>query len=296
MRALFGMLREAGSEWLADRAPRMGAALAYYITFALAPLMLLAIAIAGFVFGERAARGEILRQLEAWIGKEAATLVQQMILNANQPASGWWATAVGIAILVVGATGLFAELQDQLNAIWKVQVPSDRVLFSFLRERVMAFVMVLVIGFLLIASLVASTAVAVVIDRLEDLQVAFLSRTASLSVSFAIILLLFGLIYRVLPDTNVAWSDVWLGAVVASVLFVAGKYALGMYLVHSAVASAYGAAGSLAVLLMWLYYASQIFLYGAELTKVYARQLRKPANWRPRLEARRGKVTVSAVT
>src|SRR5271168_4332836 len=110
MRALFGLLREAGSEWLADRAPRMGAALAYYITFALAPLMLLAIAIAGFVFGERAARGEVLRQLEAWIGTEAASLVQMMILNASQPASGWWATAVGITVLFVGATGLFAEL------------------------------------------------------------------------------------------------------------------------------------------------------------------------------------------
>jgi membrane protein len=266
------MLREAGSEWLADRAPRMGAALAYYITFALAPLMLLAIAIAGFVFGEQAARGEILRQLEAWIGKDAASLVQTMIMNANQPATGWWATVVGIAVLLVGATGLFAELQDQLNAIWKVQVPPDRLVLSFVRDRLMSFAMILVVGVLLIASLVGSTIVSVVVDQLADRQVAFLSQTASLAVSFVIILLLFALIYRVMPDTTVAWSDVWLGAVVGSVLFVAGKYALGMYLVHSAVASAYGAAGSLAVLLTWLYYASQIFLYGAELTKVYARR------------------------
>jgi membrane protein len=272
MRALFGLLGEAGTEWLADRAPRMGAALAYYITFALAPLMLLAIAIAGFVFGERAARGEILRQLEAWIGTDAAGLVQTMIINANQPATGWWATAVGIVVLFVGATGLFAELQDQLNSIWKVEVRPGRIFLNFLRERAMSFVMVLVIGVLLIASLVASTAVAIFIDQFENLHVAFLSRTASLSVSFAIILFLFALIYRALPDTKVTWRDVWLGATVASLLFLAGNYALGLYLVHSAVASAYGAAGSLAVLLMWLYYASQIFLYGAELTKVYARR------------------------
>ena len=272
MGALFGLLREAGSEWLADRVPRMGAALAYYITFALAPLMLLAIAIAGFVFGEEAARGELLKQLESMIGKDAGGLLQTMIASASQPTSGWWATGVGITILLVGATGLFAELQDQLNTIWKVQVPPDRLVLSFLRDRLLSFAMVLVVGVLLIASMVGSTIVSVFVDRIADRQVAFLSQTASLAVSFVIILLLFALIYRVMPDTTVAWSDVWLGAVVGSVLFVAGKYALGMYLVHSAVASAYGAAGSLAVLLTWLYYASQIFLYGAELTKVYARR------------------------
>jgi membrane protein len=272
MGALFGLLREAGSEWFADRVPRMGAALAYYITFALAPLMLLAIAIAGFVFGEEAARGELLKQLESMIGKDAGGLLQTMIASASQPTSGWWATVVGITILLVGATGVFAELQDQLNTIWKVQVRPGRLVFSFVRDRLMSFAMVLVVGVLLIASLVGSTAVSVVVGRITDRQVAFWSQTASLMVSFVIILLLFALIYRVMPDTKVAWSDVWLGAIVASVLFDAGKYALGMYFVHSAVASAYGAAGSLAVLLTWLYYASQIFLYGAELTKVYARR------------------------
>jgi membrane protein len=286
MSALFGLLRDAGSEWLADRAMRMGAALAYYITFALAPLMLLAIAIAGFVFGEKAARGEVLKQVESMIGEQAGTLLQTMIVSASQPTSGWWATVVGIAILFVGATGLFAELQDQLNAIWKVQVPPDRLVLSFLRDRLLSFAMVLVVGVLLIASLVGSTIVSAVVGQLENRQVAFLSQTASLTVSFVIILLLFALIYRVMPDTTVAWSDVWLGAVVASVLFVAGKYALGMYLVHSAVASAYGAAGSLAVLLTWLYYASQIFLYGAELTKVYAHRYGSARGAEPNAEAK----------
>jgi membrane protein len=272
MRGLLGLLREAGSEWYADRAPRLGAALAYYITFALAPLMLLAIAVAGFVFGKQAAQGELLKQTQSLIGDDASRLLQTMLVSVSQPTSGWWATVVGVVVLVVGATGLFAELQDQLNMIWKVQVPPDRLVLSFLRDRLLSFAMILVVGFLLIASLVGSTIVSAVVDQFADRQLAFLSQTASLAVSFVIILLLFALIYRVLPDTKVAWRDVWLGAVVASVLFVLGKYALGMYLVHSAVASAYGAAGSLAVLLTWLYYASQIFLYGAELTKVCARR------------------------
>ena len=272
--AFFGMLGEAGQEWLADRAPRLGAALAYYITFAMAPLTILAIAVAGLVYGEDAARGEVLKQVQWLIGEDAGRLLQTMLVSASQPTQGWWATIVGLTILLVGATGLFAELQDQLNNIWKVQPDPNRYFITFVRDRAMSFAMILVIGLLLIGSLVASTVVSAVIDRVADRQLAFLSRTASLVVSFVIILLLFGLIYRVLPDTAVAWRDVWLGAVVASILFVAGKYALSLYIVYGAVASPYGAAGSLAVLLTWLYYASQIFLYGAELTKVNARRRR----------------------
>jgi membrane protein len=272
--AFFGMLGEAGQEWMADRAPRLGAALAYYITFSLAPLMVLAIAVAGFVYGEDAARGEVLKQVGTLIGEDAGKLLQTMLVNVSQPTASWWATTVSIAVLLVGATGLFAELQDQLNNIWKVEPDPNRYVITFIRDRLMSFAMILLIGVLLMASLVGSTIAYAIVENFANRQLAFLSQTLNLAVSFLIILFLFGLIYRALPDTKVAWADVWLGAVVASILFMVGKYLLSLYIVYGAIASPYGAAGSLAVLLTWFYYASQIFLYGAELTKVYARRRR----------------------
>jgi membrane protein len=270
---LWPLLEHTLSEWMDDNVPALAAALAYYTLFSIAPMLIIAIAVAGVVFGEEAARGAIQAQLQGLIGEPGATVVQDMVASASRPEAGLIATLVGVVVLAFAATGVFVQLQDALNAIWKAKRRVSSGLLNFLRQRLLSFAMVLGIGFLLLVSLVVSAVLAAAGTFLVGLLPAWetLLHVVSGLVSFAIITLLFALIYKVLPDTRVAWSDVWMGAAVTSLLFSLGKLGIGLYLGKSSVASTYGAAGSFAVLLLWVYYSSQLLFLGAEFTQVYAR-------------------------
>jgi membrane protein len=268
VRLFFTLLWEAASEWQQDRAPRLGAALAFYMTFALTPLLFVSIAVASMIFGEQAARGQILHQVSDLIGEQPGKLLQSMLANANQTGATLLVKSLGIGMVLIGAIGLFAELQDALNTIWKVPPRTRSGVYHFFRDRLLAFCMVLICAFLLLSIMLFGAFLTAVKDYMGPAQ-AFNQVIVSLA-TFGMITVLFAMIYRFLPDVKIAWKYVWLGAFVTAVLFSAGKVLIGFYLGQRAVASAYEAAGTLAVLLMWLYYAAQIFLFGAELTKVYA--------------------------
>ncbi len=267
---IVGLFRDAGAQWVEDKCPRLGAALAYYTAFALAPLLVIVIAVVGFVFGREATMGEISYQLQNLFGPEGARAIEAMIASADQPASGILATVVGVGVLLVGALGLFGELQDALNTIWKVQPKPGRGVLGFLRDRLLSFSMVLGVAFLLLVSLVASTVLSALGSLLGQHRVSLVGQGLNVGVGFVVIMLLFAMIYRLLPDVKIAWRDVWFGAAFTTLLFIAGKSLIGLYLGRAGIASAYGAAGSLAALLVWLYYSAQIFLFGAELTRAFA--------------------------
>jgi membrane protein len=265
-------VREAFANWLDDRAPRLGAALAYYTALSLAPLLLIIIGIAGLVFGQEAARGQIVGQLQGLVGDEGARAIQDMLANARTPASGTIATIVGFATLLVGAAGVFGQLQDALNTIWEVAPRPGRGWRGFVRDRFLSLTMVLGTGFLLLVSLVVSAGVSAAGETLRGVTPGLeaLTQVVVLLVSFAVVTMLFAMIFKWLPDARIAWRDVWFGAVATALLFVVGKFAIGFYLGHASIGSAYGAAGSFVVLLVWVYYSAQVLLFGAELTQVYA--------------------------
>ncbi len=274
IKTIFSVLKETFSEWNTDKASRLAAALSYYTIFSLAPLLIIVIAIAGAVFGEEAARGEIVGQIQGLVGKEGAQFIQTAIENASQPKTGTIASIISVVVLLFGASGLFAQLQDALNTIWEVQPKPGRGLVGMIRDRFLSFSMVLGVGFLLLVSLVMSAALAAVVNYFGNIipGIGFLLQTANFILSFAITTLLFGLIYKVLPDVKIGWSDVWIGAIITSLLFSIGRFLLGMYLGNSGFGSTYGAAGSLVIILAWVYYAAQILFFGAEFTQVYARR------------------------
>ncbi len=259
---------------MADNAPSLGAALAYYTIFSLAPVLIVVIAVAGLVFGREAAEGEILRELQALVGPAGAATIQTIIQRVSQPALGIVASTVGLVTVLVGASGAFLQLQDALNQIWKVKPKSESFWVCALRKRSLSFGLVLGTGFLLLVSLALSAALAAVGTFMGQLLpiAAFLLESVNFLLSFAVITLLFAMIFKVLPDTEVAWGDVWMGAAVTALLFTIGKMLIGLYLGKSSVASAYGAAGSLVVVLVWVYYSAQILLLGAEFTHAYANQ------------------------
>jgi membrane protein len=265
----FALIQDAASQWSADKAPRLGAALAFYTAFSLAPLLLISIAVAGLVFGEEAARGQIIAQVQGLIGPEGGAALQTMLIQSSEQERGIVATVTGLALLLFGAGALFAELQDSLNTIWRVQPKPGRGWIVFLQNRFLSFTMVLGTAFLLLVSLGVSTMLSA-LAKMGDWQTGFLGHTFNFLVSFAVVTLLFAMIYRFLPDVRIGWKDVWLGAAVTSALFGVGKLLIGLYLGQTAVGSPFGAAASLAVLLIWIYYAAQIFLFGVELTKAYA--------------------------
>lgn len=274
MKAILDLLKETFSEWSKDKASRLSAALAYYTVFSLAPLLIIVIAIAGAVFGEEAARGEIVGQIQGLVGRDGAEFIETAIENANKPATGRFASIISIVVLLFGASGVFAELQDALNTVWEVQAKPERGLINVIRNRFLSFTMVLGVGFLLLVSLVASAALAATVNFFGHLLpgLDFLWQLANLIFSFVVTTVLFGLIYKTLPDVKIGWSDVWIGAAITSVLFSIGRYVLGQYLGNSSFGSTYGAAGSLVVVLAWVYYAAQILFFGAEFTQVYARK------------------------
>jgi membrane protein len=266
------LLRETVSEWSADRAPRLGAALSYYTVFSLAPVLLVAIAVAALFLGTEAAEGKIVQELEGLLGRDAAAGVQTMLKSSGRRDGGVLATLIGISTLLLGATGVMVELQSALNTVWKVRPKPGQTIKTLLRTRLLSLALVISLGFLLLVSLVMSTALAAVSGWLTELspQWAVLGFVLNEGVSLLVVALLFGLMFKVLPDAKVAWRDVWIGAFVTSLLFHVGKFLIGLYLGRAAVASAFGAAGSLAVLLVWVYYSAQIVLLGAEFTRVYA--------------------------
>jgi len=268
------LLKETVAEWSEDKVPLWAAALAYYTIFSLAPLLLIAITIAGLAFGEEAARGEIVGQIRGLVGQEGAEAIQGMIQNVNRPNSGGTlATIIGVVTLLFGASGVFGQLQDALNTIWGVKPKPGRGIASFIQTRFLSFAMVLVIGFLLLVSLVLSAALAAITTFFSHFLPTFvaLGQLLNFVLSFGFITLLFAAIYKFLPDVNVAWKDLWIGAATTSLLFNIGKFLIGLYLGNSGASSAYGAAGSLVILLLWVFYSAQIILFGAEFTQVFAK-------------------------
>lgn len=267
------MIKAATRAWVDDSAPSMGAALSYYTLFSLAPLLIIVIALAGMVFGQEAAQGQIVAQLHGIMGKEGAVAVEGMLKAAREPAKGVIATIFGIAILLVGATAIFAELQGALDRIWRVPVPKQESgVWYLLRTRLLSFGLVLGLGFLLTVSLIVSSALAALGKWwggwFGGWEV-FLE-IVNFVISFGIFALLFAMIYKIMPRATIPWHDVWSGARVTALLFTVGKVLIGLYLGKSSLASGFGAAGSLVMLVAWVYYSAQIFLFGAEYTWVYA--------------------------
>lgn len=273
LREVWSLTHEALAAWVDDSAASMGAAIAYYTVFSLAPLLLLVIAVAGLIFGRDAVQGEIVMQLQGLMGREGAMVVEGLIKSASEPKTGSVAALVSIGLLLFGATTVLAEIQNSLDRIW--HVPAEKRpggIWEFVRTRLLSFGIVLGIAFLLLVSLVFSAAVAALgswwgshLQGWETL-LQVINFTSSLTLSCT----LFAIIYKFMPTTHIAWRHVWIGAAVTSVLFELGKFCIGLYLGKSGITSAFGAAGSLVLLLIWVYYSAQIFLLGAEFTKVYA--------------------------
>ena len=267
------LAKRVSTSWLDDYAPSMGAALAFYTMFSLAPLLLIVISVAGLVFGQDAARGEIAAQLQALMGDRGASAVQDLLASVQQPAEGAAATAVGVVLLFVGATSVFGELQNSLDRIWRVPARSTMVgWMSLLRSRLLSFGMIMAIGFLLMVSLVTSAGLAAM-GRWWNSMLGgwyFLALATNALVDFLLAAVMFAFIYKVMPRVHVQWRDVWIGAIFTALLFTIGKTLIGLYVGRSGVTSGFGAAGSLVVVLLWVYYSAQIFLIGAEFTWVYA--------------------------
>jgi membrane protein len=264
MKRYFQLLKEAWSEFNEDKALRLGAALAYYTLFSIAPLLLIAIAIAGLVFGRSQAQAQIVGQLRKLMGDAGAKAIAEMLVSAAKPKSGTLAIVIGAATLLFGAAGVFGQLKDALNTIWDVEKKEKRGILAFIKRRFLSFAMVFGVGFILLVSLVIDAALSAIGSALWE--------PVQLLVSFAVITVLFAMIFRYLPDVRIEWRDVWFGAAFTSLLFVLGKFGLGLYLGKSAIGSSYGAAGSLVVMLVWIYWSANILLFGAEVTQVYARE------------------------
>jgi membrane protein len=272
VRQLGPVLREAWDCWNKHNAPKLGAALSYYTIFSIAPLMIVVIAIIGFVLGKQAAQGQIMAQIQGMMGSDGAHAIQTVIANADKPKTGLIATILGLITLFLGASGVLAELRDSLNRIWEVKPQSSGGLWSMVRERLMSFGMVLAIGFLLLVSLVLSAGISAAGKYVGGLLPvpAVVLHIVNIVFSFVVIAALFALIYRFLPDDRIEWDDVAIGAIVTALLFTLGKFAIGLYLGKAGIGSTYGAAGSLVVVLAWIYYSAQIFFFGAEFTHVYS--------------------------
>jgi membrane protein len=267
----FVILRRSVEGFAEDGVLRLSAALSYYSVFSIAPLLIVTVYIVGVFYGPEAAEGQLETQLETYIGGPAAAAVQALVKSAHQPLRGGLALTMGLAALIIGASGVFAQLKDALNTIWEVQLKTTSVVRDFIHNRLLSFAMVLVIGFLLLASLLLSAAVASLNTYLQGRfgVPAVVWTTANFVLSFTIVTTLFAMIFKVLPDVMIAWRHVWLGAAVTAVLFEMGKLGLAYYLGRESTVSSYGAAGSVVLLLLWVYYSSCILLFGAEFTRAY---------------------------
>lgn len=272
-RVFLSLLKKAVAAWNADYAPSMGAALSFYSLFSLAPLLLITIAVAGTVFGEEAARGQVVGTLSGLIGQDGASAVEELVKSAHKPSTSFIASVVSLLTLTIGATSVFAELQSALDRIWRAPAQAQRSgIMALLRGRLLSFGLVVSIGFLLLVSLMFSAALEALGSYGSRLLPGWevVLQWLNTVVSFVITGAMFAAVYRVLPSVRIAWRDVWTGAWMTALLFTIGKSAISLYLGKAAVTSAFGAAGSLVVLLIWVYYSAQVFLLGAEFTWVYA--------------------------
>ncbi len=272
LKDIWGLIKDTFSAWGEDKAAQLAAALSYYAIFSLAPLLIVLIAIAGIFLGNQAAQNQIVIHIQGAIGKNGAEFIQNMIKNARNTNAGIVATVIGIITLLLGATGLFGQLQNTMNEIWDVPEREGGGIMGMVKQRFMAFVMILGIGLIFLLTLGANAAVLAISKFASGLfpGISILWQIVNIVVSFAIITLVFALVFKVVPDVEIHWHDVWLGAFVTALLFSLGKYLIGLYLSNASVGSTYGAAGSLVVLLLWIYYSAQIFFFGAEFTQVYA--------------------------
>ena len=270
---IWAVLKDTVREWIDDNAARVAASLAFYTLLSLAPLVILTIAIAGVVMGEDTARDRIIYEVGQLVGPEGAKTVNAVVASAHQSNDGVLSTVIGLIVLFVGASGVFGELQYAMNTIWGVKPKQSSGLLLLVRERVFSFAMVIAVAFLLLVSLVVSA----VLSGIGRFMAGSLPggdtvwQVVNVVLSIGIITALFGLIFKVVPDVEVRWRDVWVGALATAILFTVGKQLLGIYLGESSVASAYGAAGSIVALVVWVYYSSQLVFFGAEFTQVYAR-------------------------
>lgn len=272
------LMKGVYQKWSEDNVSRLAASLAYFTVFSLPPMLMIVIAIAGFVFGRDAATGELLTQFQGLVGTDGAKVIQDLVRNADQSPHGTRATIISIITLFVGASGIFIALQDALNTIWGVKPKPGLGIGSYIRQRLLSFTLVVCIGFVLLVSLVISAALAAFSHWLSARfpEGGPLLQVMNFFVSFGITTGMFAIMFKVLPDVVVPWRGVVIGAIVTATLFNAGKLAIGLYLGNSTTASVYGAAGSLVVLLIWIYYSSQIFLIGAVFTSVYAPKVSHP--------------------
>jgi len=269
------LLLESLKGWIAHRAGSKGAALAFYTLFSMTPILILAIAVAGHFFGAVAAQGEIIAQVEGLVGPNGARAIQALLAGARDPGSGLAATLIAAVLLLFGAASVFVELKASLDEIWGIEPPKGRAVIAFLRARLYSFGMVLVLAFLLLVSLVVSAAFAVLGRYAGGIWSGSyeIFAMSSSAITFAAIASLFAMIYKMLPEAPLSWRDVWIGALFTAVLFTLGKSLIGLYLGRGAVASSFGAAGSVVALLLWVYYSAQVFFLGAEFTRQYALQL-----------------------
>jgi membrane protein len=271
--SIWQFLKTTINEWVEAEPFQLAAALSYYTLFSLAPLLLIAIGVAGFVFGREAAQNQIVETLQGMIGQDSAKTVQEMIQASNEkPKTGMLSTVIGFVALLFGAGGVVGQLQTSLNRIWEVKPKPGQGIWGFLRQRFFSFAMVLAIGFLLLVSLVVTAVLSSFTGMLSSFlgDATFVAHTIDIVVSFGFVTLLFALIYKYVPDVEIQWRDVWVGAALTSILFTLGKYLIGLYIGTSGVSSTFGAAGSLITILVWVYYSSLIFFLGAEFTRVYA--------------------------
>lgn len=267
------IVKDAARYWFEDNAADLGAALAYYSLVSIAPLVLIAVAIAGLVFGEEAAREQVVEQVDWMVGSEGATAVEEVMTHAKRPGAGAVATVFGLGALLFGAAGVFGQLQSSLNAIWKTPTKPTSGIWLFLRRRFFSIAMVLGTGFLLLVSLLLTAVIAAIGAQIGTFfpEWTVVLQLLNAVLSFGMITILFAMIFKMLPDRPIAWRDVWTGAIVTALLFVIGKFGIGLYLGRAAPGSTYGAAGSLVVLVLWVYYSAQILFFGAEITKVVAK-------------------------
>lgn len=270
VRVYLGLVKSAISDFLEDGAFRLGAALSFYTILSFAPLLLVVVGVAGYLGASEAMGQQIIEQMRTLIGPAGGEMAKAVMENADEPRKGIVSIVLGLVTLLFGATGVFVQLQEALNTIWEVERKPGGSFSSYIRSRLLSFAMILGIGFLLFVSLVLSAAITLIQNRFTSEQ-GWLWQTINTGASMVVITILFGLMFKILPDARIAWRDVIAGALITGALMTVGKYAIGLYLGHSSVGSAYGAAGSLVVLLVWIYYSALLVLFGAELTQVFAR-------------------------
>jgi membrane protein len=286
LRKYFVLLRTALYEFIADDALSHGAAIAYYTVTSMAPVLLIVVAIAGLAFGREAAQGAIVEQLSGLMGSQSAQVLQSVVQNAGNHGSGRIATIIGAVTLLITASGVFGEIQSSLNVIWKV-APTESVVSRWVRARLVSLGLVATLGFLLLVSLVISTALSAASTWLNGVlpELHLILQVANFCLSLLTVTLLFGAVYKVLPDKPLGWADVGVGALSTAILFTLGKFLISLYIGSSTIASSYGAAGALIVILIWVYYSAQIFLFGAEFTKVYSNARKRPPAEREEADA-----------